>query len=67
MPARAIVSGFLPTIDAPARRMSPDLGRTRPVIACRVVDLPAPFGPISPTISPFPTVRSSFRTAGTDP
>ena len=46
------------------RRIS---GRTRPVIACSVVDLPAPFGPISPTISPFPTVRSSFRTAGTDP
>ena len=38
---------------------------TTPMIACRVVDLPAPFGPIRPTSSPAPTSRLSPRTAGT--
>ena len=37
------------------------------MIACSVVDFPAPFGPISPTISPSPTSRVRFRTAGTEP
>ncbi len=37
------------------------------MIACSVVDFPAPFGPISPTISPGPTVRTSARTAATLP
>src|SRR5947208_5232979 len=35
------------------------------MIACSAEDLPAPFGPTSPTISPRPTVRSMPRTAGT--
>ena len=39
----------------------PDVGRRMPASARSVVVLPAPFGPISPTISPEPTenVRSS--------
>ena len=35
--------------------------------ACSVVDLPAPFGPISPTISPRPTASVRSRTAATVP
>ena len=37
------------------------------MIACSVVDFPAPFGPISPTISPRCTSNPTFRTAGTVP
>ena len=66
-PPRAIVSGLRPTIEAPWTRMSPDRAGTRPTIVCSVVDLPAPFGPISPTISPAPTVSVSCLTAGTEP
>src|SRR5947208_8278848 len=37
------------------------------MIACRVVDFPAPFGPIRPTISLLPTRSVSSRTAVTLP
>ncbi len=37
------------------------------MIACSVVDLPAPFGPMSPTISPAATENDTPRTAGTVP
>ena len=37
------------------------------MIACRVDDLPAPFAPISPTISPGATWNESPRTAWTPP
>ena len=67
MPARAIVSGERPRTDWPERRTSPAAGGTTPMIACRVVDLPAPFGPIRPTSSARPTSRLSPRTAGTEP
>ena len=67
IPARAIDSGERPRTDRPDRRTSPAAVRTTPMIACSVVDLPAPFGPIRPTSSPRPTSRSSPRTAGTEP
>ena len=67
IPARAIASGARPRIDVPASRTSPaDVGTT-PMIACSVVDLPAPFGPIRPTSSALPTSRLRPRTAGTEP
>ena len=37
------------------------------MIACSVDDLPAPFAPISPTISPGATWNESPRTACTPP
>ncbi len=37
------------------------------MIAWSVVDLPAPFGPISPTISPLSTLSVRSRTAATVP
>src|SRR5438132_7272927 len=67
IPERVIDSGLRPRIERPARRTSPARGATRPTIACSVVDLPAPFGPIRPTISPLPTVRLRSRTAATAP
>ena len=52
IPLRAIDSGLRPRSDLSPKTMSPARGGTSPMIACSVVDLPAPFGPISPTISP---------------
>ncbi len=40
----------------PLKRMRPRLGRLMPWIERSVVDLPAPFAPISVTISPSRTV-----------
>ena len=37
------------------------------MIAWSVVDFPAPFGPIRPTISPFSTRSETSRTAATVP
>ena len=49
IPERAIASGGGPHRLLPASRMSPAAAGTTPMIACSVVDLPAPLGPISPT------------------
>src|ERR671922_2971089 len=66
-PRRAIHSGAFPSTDSPATATSPSRAGTRPMIACSVVDFPAPFGPIRPTISPPATSSERFRTAGTAP
>src|SRR5262245_14562799 len=41
----------------------PSVGTVSPARQLKKVDLPAPFGPISPTISPSATDRSAWRTA----
>src|SRR4030095_13632339 len=41
----------------------PSVGTVSPARQLKKVDLPAPFGPISPTISPSSTDRSAWRTA----
>src|SRR3954466_6614555 len=64
-PSRATVSGLSPRSERPKRRTSPPASGSAPMTACSVDDLPAPFGPTSPPISPFATVRSMPRTAGT--
>src|SRR4051794_21759946 len=66
-PDRAIASVRRPRIDVPARLISPAAGATMPMIARRVVDLPAPFGPTSPTSSPRSTRRLRPRTTRTAP
>ena len=53
--------------DSPYTRRRPPRRGTRPKIAASVVDLPAPFGPTRPTISPSPTSRPSSCTAGMRP
>ena len=66
-PLRATSSGALPRTEAPATRTSPAATGTSPMIAWSVDDLPAPFGPIRPTISPGATSNDTPRTAATDP
>ena len=48
--------GRRPTRSSPLNRIVPRLGLLMPWIERRVVDLPAPFAPISVTISPSLTV-----------
>ena len=63
MPERATVSGARPRMESPRSFTSPACTGQRPMIAWSVVDLPAPFGPIRPTISPSSISRDSPRTA----
>src|SRR5688572_5838872 len=49
----------------PTTRAVPAVGCSSVVSMRRVVDLPAPLGPSTATISPFPTSRSRARTAST--
>ena len=51
----------------PATSAAPPVGRTRPTAIFTSVDLPAPFGPSSPTSSPSPTSRSTPFSASTEP
>ena len=58
---RARLDANRPGGRAPPR--GPRSGRTRPQAIFTSVDLPAPFGPSSPTSSPSPTSRSTPRSA----
>jgi hypothetical protein len=55
MPPATIWCGALVVISRPSKWIEPCRGRLSPLIARSVVDLPAPFAPISVTISPVPT------------
>ena len=50
-------------MDAPWYRICPAEGRSIPLTARKVVVLPAPFAPISETISPWPTRMEMPRSA----
>src|SRR5260221_9917976 len=63
MPSRACVSGEALVTSVPAKTTRPVLGTRSPTRQLKKVDLPAPFGPISPMISPSPTARSAFDSA----
>jgi hypothetical protein len=52
---------------APPSFTEPRVSRTRPVMASMTVDLPAPFGPISPRIWPRCSVSETPSTAFTPP
>ncbi len=52
MPFFTIRCGAVCVMSSPWKRIFPCRGRLRPLIARKVVDLPAPFAPISVTISP---------------
>src|SRR4051812_42883764 len=67
IPARAISSGLAPRIERPSSRTSPPSAGQRPIKAWSVVDLPAPFAPLRPTISPAATSKLTSETAGTPP
>src|SRR3954447_6332404 len=59
IPRAVIWCASRPTMLRPSKRMSPESGRYRPVMRLKSVVLPAPLGPITLTISPSSTCRSS--------
>ena len=63
-PRRTMRWAGLRVISASPRRTTPRETGTRPAIAFISVDLPAPFGPSSTTISPRPTVIEAPLTIG---
>src|SRR6516225_4484699 len=63
MPARACASAEARVRSALSNSTRPALGTMSPATQLKKVDLPAPFGPIRPTISPCATARSAPRTA----
>jgi hypothetical protein len=56
IPSRTTSCGAVSLISSPANRMEPCAGGVSPEMERSVVDLPAPFEPISVTISPSSTV-----------
>jgi len=59
IPSALISRGARPVMSRPSSRTAPRLGRRMPATTLRSVDLPAPFGPMMPTISPRSTERST--------
>src|SRR5271156_2332385 len=59
--------GRRPTSSRPNARTEPESGRWKPVIRLKLVVLPAPFGPISASVSPSPTEKSRSWTARRPP
>ena len=51
-PLAEMRSGRMPVISRPSRNTRPASGGWKPVIRSNSVDLPAPLGPMMPTISP---------------
>src|SRR6266571_2503115 len=63
MPSRACVSGEARVTSSPSNRTDPAVGARSPERQLKNVDLPAPFGPIRPMMSPSWTSRSASDTA----
>src|SRR5258708_19481561 len=54
-------------MSSPPKTMVPVVGRRKPDKRLKHVVLPAPFGPMRPTISPSSTVRPTWLTAASPP
>src|SRR5579872_3445702 len=67
MPARARASGGSWVTSTPSNRMRPAEVARSPAMQLKKVDLPAPFGPISPTISPASTASEASASATKPP
>src|SRR5215475_8654869 len=63
MPSRAWVAALARVTSISENTMRPEVGGMSPATQLKKVDLPAPFGPISPTISPSLTSRLAFDSA----
>src|SRR5690242_12493892 len=63
IPSRACVSGGARVTSISSNTMRPVVGRVSPARQLKKVDLPAPFGPIRPIISPSSMERSAPATA----
>src|SRR2546427_2364393 len=66
-PRAAIWCGLSPVMSWPSKTIEPRVGRRNPLNRLKQVVLPAPLGPIRPTISPLSTVRSTRLTAARPP
>ena len=60
-------SGRRPVMSCPSRRTRPASGGWKPVIRSNSVDLPAPLGPMMPTISPSFTSKTTLALAVSPP
>ena len=63
IPSLAIFSGANPLMDSPRKNISPDVGLKMPEQILKKVVLPAPFGPMTPNISPTRICMFTFSTA----
>src|SRR3954469_7619903 len=63
MPSRACASGEARVTSTPSKVIRPVVGSVSPARQLKKVDLPAPFGPIRPMISPSSIARSAPATA----
>src|SRR5690242_14408227 len=63
MPSRAWVAALARVTSMSENTIRPAVGGMSPATQLKKVDLPAPFGPISPTISPSLTSRFAFASA----
>src|SRR5215475_71847 len=66
-PSRAMACGGRPVRGRPRKRTCPLVGARKPVIRLKHVVLPAPFGPIKPTIAPSSTAKLTRLTATRPP
>src|SRR5580698_348643 len=62
-PSCALSSGVILVMSWPSNRTLPDVDCRSPVRQLKKVDLPAPFGPIRPRISPCSNVTDAASTA----
>src|SRR5579885_2621391 len=67
IPSRARASGAARVMSTPLKRMRPSVGARSPAMQLKKVDLPAPFGPIRPTISPASTESEASASATKPP
>src|SRR5579883_528158 len=67
MPSRACAEAGSRVTSAPSNMIRPRVGARSPATQLKKVDLPAPFGPIRPTISPAATVRLASLSARKPP
>src|SRR5262247_1355461 len=67
MPRRQMTSGRWPSMRAPAKLITPPVGRLLPAISENSVVLPAPLAPIKPTSSPSPIARLTLLRARKPP
>ena len=63
MPAAQILCGASPVMSLPSKATRPASGVWKPAMAANSVVLPAPLGPIRPTISPCRTSSDAWSTA----
>src|SRR6185369_7997857 len=62
-PSRALASGVMPVMSWPSNSTLPEVETRSPVRQLKKVDLPAPFGPIKPRMSPCSSVTLAASTA----